>query len=47
MNLLSIGIPNDEIFGSHFVQGVWKLVKDSLIVAKGKKWWSLYKIDLL
>lgn len=42
MNLMSTGVLDDEGFNSHFVQSAWKLVKGSLIVAKGKKYCSLY-----
>ena len=45
MSLLSTGVLDDEGFGSQFAQGVWKLMKSSLVVAKGKKCCSLYKTE--
>lgn len=44
MNLLSTGILDDEGFSLDSAQCVWKLVKDSLIVFKGKCC-SIYNID--
>ena len=46
LNFLSTGILNDEGFASHFEQGMWKLVRGSLVVAKGKKCCSLYKTGM-
>lgn len=41
MNLLSTKILDDEGYVSYFAQGVPKLVRGSLIVVVGKKYWSM------
>ena len=43
MNLISPGYLDDEGYTSIFANGVWKLSKGSLIMAKGKKCCSLYQ----
>lgn len=37
---------NDNGFNSHFAQGIWKLVKGSFIIVKGKKCCILYKTNV-
>ncbi|KAK0604498.1 hypothetical protein LWI29_016259 [Acer saccharum] len=44
LNLISIGSFDDEGYSNHFSEGKWKLTKGSLVVAKGKKFSSLYMI---
>jgi len=42
LNLISPAKLDDAILVNHFGGGIWKLNKGSLIVARGKKEWSLY-----
>ncbi|KAL5707969.1 glutamine--tRNA ligase [Ranunculus cassubicifolius] len=43
LSLISTGKLDDEGYYNTFGNGMWKLTKDSLVVAKGKKEGSLYK----
>lgn len=42
LNLISTGKLDDEGYCNTFMNGIWKLTKGSLVVAKGKKCSSLY-----
>jgi transposase InsO family protein len=42
LNLISTGKLDDEGYKNHFGDGKWKLIKGSLVVAKGNKTCSLY-----
>lgn len=46
LNLIPIEKLDDKGFASHFANGVWKLIIRSLIVARGNKCCSLYRILL-
>ena len=37
MNLISIGRLDEDGFGNSFCDGIWKLSKGSLVIARGKK----------
>ena len=43
LNLMSTGVLDDKGYVSQFSYGLWKLVKGSLVVAKGKKSGGLYR----
>ena len=45
LNLISTGKLDDEAYNNNFSDGKWKLSKDSLVVAKGKKTCSLYTMQ--
>ena len=45
LNLISIGTLDDMGYHSFFGEGKWKLTKGSLVVAKGKKFNSLYMTE--
>ena len=42
-SLISVGKLDDEGYHSHLGEGKWKLIKGSLILARGKKNNTLYK----
>jgi hypothetical protein len=44
-NLISIGKLDDKGYHNHLGSGKWKLSKGSLIIARGKKINTLYKIS--
>ena len=44
LNLISVRRLDDEDYDSKFHKGQWKLSKDSLIVANGKKCHTLYSL---
>lgn len=46
LNLISIGKLDDEGYVTHHGDGQWNLKNDSLIMAKGKKYYSLYRIEV-
>ncbi|KAJ8492114.1 hypothetical protein OPV22_013835 [Ensete ventricosum] len=45
LNLISVGRLYDEDFDVRFHKGQWKLSKSSLIVANGKKYHTLYRLQ--
>ncbi|KAJ8466528.1 hypothetical protein OPV22_029080 [Ensete ventricosum] len=45
LNLISVGRLDDEDFDVRFHKGQWKLSKGSLIVANGKKYHTLYRLQ--
>ncbi|BBH02188.1 hypothetical protein Prudu_012685 [Prunus dulcis] len=42
LNLISTGLLDDEGYTNVFVEGKWKLSKNSLVLARGKKENTLY-----
>ncbi|MGV7994894.1 hypothetical protein PJP12_29950, partial [Mycobacterium kansasii] len=43
---MSTGRLDDDGYESRFAGGHWKLIKGSLIMAKGKKCYTLYKVSV-
>lgn len=46
LHLISNRVFDDECYHSHFSEGKWKLIKDSLVVARGTKSRILYMLSL-
>ena len=42
LNVISTGILDDDGYNNNFGDGIWKLTRGSLIVARGKKCPKLY-----
>lgn len=45
LNLISIGVFDDEGYHNHFDKEKWKLIKDSLMIARKKKSSMLYMMQ--
>lgn len=45
LNLISISVLEEEGYHNYFGEGKWNLIKWSLVIAKGKKYNSLYRME--
>lgn len=45
LNLISISVLEEEGYHNYFGEGKWNLIKWSLVIARGKKYNSLYRME--
>lgn len=45
LNLISTSVLEEEDYHNYFGEGKWKLTKWSLVIVRGKKYNSLYRIE--
>lgn len=47
LNLMSTNVLNKEEYEHHFGDGIWKSIQGSLLVARGRLYYTLYKTHVM